>query len=394
MSRPKKIVRTKRIYKKRSKNKKAANAVFFIILIIVLIGLGYIVMSEWSKRFGPNAPVPPSSVYTPQTSSGSSSDSQTSSDVSSEITKPLPTQIQDIKAISMSYTEYEGKSAEQVKAFVDTAKTQGYNAIYVELKSEDGKIHFATKNQMAASYSAISETATTIDIAQIIKEAGLTPIARMSSLKDKTAPHVSRENSYAFSTSLNVNWLDDSVDRGGKAWLNPYMDNTRKYIADLTQEVCGLGYEAVVLENVMFPDKNTNKMNPINENKPRAEILAQLLNEAQTAAGDIPVLYGFDAATTARLSENVYSNYFIGNDFKQFAPVINLDAIMARRGEIVTKLDVSGGGATIDTDIAKLLLKQCKINDEVLITPIIRKADLDKMLPVLSELDIKNYIII
>lgn len=304
MAKKRKIVRTKRIYKKRSTNKKALSMVLFILLILILVGLGFIVRKEWSKRFGPNAPQ--SSM---PTSSAPSSSTPDSSDVSSEATssQEQPNMLSGVKAIHMTADVLLQQKGDQYKSYLDKAKNEGYNAVYVELKSEDGIILFNTNNEMAKAYGTISENPTDITmLVSAIKQAGLTPIAQISVLKDARAPHVSNNNSYAFSTQLETNWLDDSFDRGGKPWLNPYMDDARKYVVDLSKEIIDAGFDSIVLNNVMFPDKNTGKMNVINQTKSYSEILKQLVNEVQTAIGTAKVYVSYSSESFIKTKESTY----------------------------------------------------------------------------------------
>lgn len=306
MSRSRKIVRTKRIYRKKSSHKKLINTIIFILLIIVLVAFGYIVSREWAKRFGPNAPQ--SSL--PVSSTGSVSNNSPSSEaedlpVSSDIA--IDTALSDVKAAYVSSETLLAQKWDNYQSYFASLKTQGYTAVYIELKPENGIIQYNTQNEMAKKYQAVSENA--IDLTQLIsavKQAELVPIARISALKDYRAPHVENENSFAYSNQLETNWLDDSMVRGGKPWLNPYMDNARQYVVDISKEIVDAGFEALVLENVNFPDKNTAKMNVVNQTKSYAEILRQLLDEVQTAVGDTPVYVGYHNESFVKTKENPY----------------------------------------------------------------------------------------
>ncbi len=45
MAKPRKVIRTKRIYKRRTRHK-AVGTILFIVLLVLLVGLGYIVSKE------------------------------------------------------------------------------------------------------------------------------------------------------------------------------------------------------------------------------------------------------------------------------------------------------------------------------------------------------------
>lgn len=324
MAKPKKVVRTKRLYKKHNPNKKALRTVLFILLVIILVGFGYIVSMEWAKRFGPNAPQ--SSITTPSLPTVDETDDN---NVSSDTTQSKPDKPNKLEAVNAKYInsdEIVSKTQEQFKPFFDQIKADGYNAVLIELKSENGIICYNTNNEMAKKYGAIIENPIDINaLVTAINSSGLTPIANISTLKDAKAPHVSNENSYAFSTQLATNWLDDSFDRGGKAWLNPYMDNARKYIVDLSKEISDAGFKSIALENVMFPDKNTGKLNTINQTKSYDLILKQLVDEVQESVKDTKVYVSYKPNSFIKTKE--YQYYVSAKDINHKNIVITIDSL-------------------------------------------------------------------
>lgn len=305
MAKPKKVVRTKRLYKKHTPNKKALRTVLFILIVIILVGFGYIVSMEWAKRFGPNAPK--SSITTPSLPTIDETDDNT---VSSDVLQSKPEKPNNLELVNAKYVNADEivlLTQDQFKPFFDKIKANGYNSVIVELKSDKGLIYYNTNNEMAKKYGAISEKTVDINaLVSAINSSGLTPIAKISTLKDAKAPHVSNENSYAYGTQVATNWLDDSFDRGGKPWLNPYMDNARKYIVDLSKEISDAGFKSIVLENVMFPDKNTGKLNTINQTKSYDLILKQLVDEVQESVKDTKVYVSYNPNSFIKTKENKY----------------------------------------------------------------------------------------
>lgn len=275
-----KIKRKTSLYKKSRVNKKALGTFFFIVVVAILVALGYVIGSEWSKRSNENfndnssVPIDVTSINSSDDISSKTSSEQSSAPINSSDTGTYV-------AAFMPYSAYEGKTEAAVAAWVADAKANGYNTISVELKDETGIIHYDSKNAMALEYKAVSKTPADISmLVRVINEAGMNPHAVLSALKDKTAPNVSRGNAYAYDDQLDVNWWDNSAANGGKPWLNPYMQNTRTYIKDLCAEVADAGFKQVVLTNVMFPDKNTEKMNVITETMSRENILKKVVEEA------------------------------------------------------------------------------------------------------------------
>lgn len=387
MPRPRKVIRTKRIYKKRTRPK-WFGTFFFILLLLLLVGLGYLVSREWAGRFGSASP---SSAVSSETAGPASEPAVSSETVSSREVSSEPAVQTSVHAVTMSFADML-RVGEDLAAYLSEVKSAGYNAVAVDLKTDQGVITYLTANEAAAQFGAVSATPADLDaLAAAVKAAGLTPVARISALKDPIAPHVSRGNSYGYQNSSEVNWLDDSVANGGKPWLNPYMENARKYIADLCAEAAGKGFQTILLTNVNFPTKNTTaSMGTLNEFTGREQILAQLVAECQAAAGSVPVYNCYDlawaAADPARLTPYKTS---AGPDQRR-APILNLDRIAANKQAIC----VNSGIVTEDgynPDIAmEVILSGLLAEGDF---PVIRRSDLPAVEPLLEGLGITSYLV-
>lgn len=390
MPRQRKIVRTKRLYKKYSVNKQALNMVYYALVIIILIGVGYIVSLEWSKRFGPNAPssLPPSSVPSAVTPSEPISSEESSN--SSVIIEP-PVSMSGLKALTMPTELLNGQNDAAVDAFLSKAKTDGYNAVYVELKTADGKIHYKTTNEMAAKLDAVATNAVDINwLAGKIKDAALTPVATMRTLKDPSA-HVKHDNSYCYNESLTTNWLDNSVKLGGKPWLNPYMDNARNYIAALTKEMSEAGFKTILLSDVIFPDKNTRSMGLVNQTKPYSEILAQVLSEAAAAAGDAQVFVLYTSEQFIGTINNPYLVSAKDIGYKQAGVIIDKTSITRVLGTLKDTLDKGLSEVERQNAAVKVLLDKAVADVGVDIFPVVEDKELLAAIePTLALYNFKN----
>ncbi|MFZ2537292.1 MAG: putative glycoside hydrolase [Oscillospiraceae bacterium] len=395
MARQRKIIRTKAIYKKRRIPQNALSRILFVFLILILIGIGFIVMREWSARFGKNAKKinpssnPPSSIQ----SSSVPESSETLSSTSEVAEQKIIGKTANISAKTL--LDSKGNISQELARL----KAEGYTTVALELKAENGMIAYQSANEMAVKYGAISENA--VDLSATLKaitDAELIPVARISTLKDAKAPHVSNENSYAFSTSLATNWLDNSVDKGGKPWLNPYMDNTKKYICDITKEISDIGFKTIVLENVMFPDKNTFKMNTIKTTPERPAMLNQFVSEVQAAVPNANVIRSIDVVSTVINSENGFESVINTITSKDVALIINLDAIEMKKEQICIKsaiVDQNGYDKNITAAVvAGNLIAQAKTKAEGNIIPIVSAKDFALLEQVFKDEKISNYIVI
>lgn len=385
MAKPRKVIRTKRIYKRRTRHK-AVGTILFIVLLVLLVGLGYIVSKEWAKRFGGGAQISSAAESSKPESTASGSGSAESVPVSSEVVSSQPAEGPVLKGTLMSMEDMK-KTGDALAAYMQNLKAEGYTAVYVTLKDESGVISYSTANEMALKYGAVSKEPVDLDgIVAAAQSAGLAPVARISALKDPLAAHVKNGNSYGYNNSPDVNWLDDSPKNGGKAWLNPYMENARKYIADLCKEASAKGFQTIVLENVTFPLKNTSQMGTLNEFTTRDQILGQLVSEAQTAAGDARVFAAFDVRMLAEQGPN----YILALG-RNLAPVMDQEAAEAKRQAIGQKVESGSGEFTARQVLSYMIDRFVQDGGELL--PLIPQNSRETAAAVLAEKKMEESIL-
>ena len=204
MSKPRKVVRGKRIYRGRSKRPgQILRGILFALLLVVLIGIGYIVCREWVKYFGPGASQPESSAGT-QTSSLPESSEESEPEAAAAV-----------RGVTVSY-ETAQMTGEELDSYLSQLRAQGYTHVFVELKNEDGEVLFQTDAEQAVAFG--STDANAFDAAVFTaaaQKAGLTPGAFITALRDPLVSHVRNENSFAYADQLGTNWLDSTAGNHG-----------------------------------------------------------------------------------------------------------------------------------------------------------------------------------
>ena len=128
-------------------------------------------------------------------------------------------------------------------------------AVVIDMKTAGGTVTYKSKQVSVNDYGTASENA--VDLESGIKTArslGLDVIARIYAFEDSTAPYKSYDMAIRYESEEGVLWLDDSVDNGGKPWLNPYSDTAQKYVLDIVCDAVDFGVDAVILDGVRFPD--------------------------------------------------------------------------------------------------------------------------------------------
>jgi hypothetical protein len=143
-------------------------------------------------------------------------------------------------------------------AYLAQAKNLGYKSVAVELKDEDGSLWYKTGYEPLMGTDAVKGGMTLGEIAAAFESAGMKPMARISTLKDKTAPALLAGVSYRFADD-SYKWLDAAPDNGGKLWADPFRQATVDYLTYISGEICSAGF-TLVLANTVFPQMTSYDM--------------------------------------------------------------------------------------------------------------------------------------
>ncbi len=240
--------------KRKSKTRQAVSLIITIVAACVLCVVGYGVgkpilayfnergtqsdsESSDSTNTSSNAETPNSSI--PSSASGSVS----------ETSEPEPT-------VAAKYGMYviptdASASVEALNSALSAAKEANCSTALVTLKDDAGVLRYKSEIPRIKNLNSINAGALSAQqICDLIKKAGLTPAARISTLKDSTAP--GSFGSYTFEDGML--WLDNTADKGGKLWLNPFEEASGDYIAEIVRELSAAGFKEIVCANVMYPN--------------------------------------------------------------------------------------------------------------------------------------------
>lgn len=178
-------------------------------------------------------------------------------------------------------------SVEALNSALAAAKEAGYTAVLVTMKDDTGVLKYKSEVSRIKNTASINAgTLSAGQIAELIGKMGMTPAARISTLKDQIAPSLFGSYTLANGTL----WLDNTAEAGGKLWLNPFDDATAEYIAELVEELSAAGFKDIVCSNVMFPDfrgydKDTwLKHLDLRNSEKRCTALWNVTDKAQAAA--------------------------------------------------------------------------------------------------------------
>ena len=127
------------------------------------------------------------------------------------------------------------------------------NALMLEMKPRSGQLVWNSKSPLAVSYGLSTDTDFSNSLPALIptlkeREDGkkVYMVAQISCFIDDLL--ATRSSQYALRTEAGFNYADDYG-----TWLDPYNSELRNYIVDLVKELYEIGFDEVVLADVMHP---------------------------------------------------------------------------------------------------------------------------------------------
>ncbi|MBP5378834.1 MAG: hypothetical protein J6Y64_04765 [Ruminococcus sp.] len=248
----------RKIYKTKEKNyygKSPVGKAFSVGLTVLLIGgigfIGYSVaepLINYSKKKGDNT----ESLVAESTTEEITDENGEPVTQNTEPVVPLPLSAEKYRAYALSTGDLIG---------TDTLKDAlkrvpaGENIEYIEvpLKVGGGDIYYASNNYYATSGGLVRSYLKLKDIVSTIKNAGYKPVALVSTFNDNTLPNYFRDMSY-LCVEDGSQWIDNTVEAGGKPWMNPFSETAVGYNSDIVEEISCEGFDKVVCYDFIFPD--------------------------------------------------------------------------------------------------------------------------------------------
>ena len=169
-------------------------------------------------------------------------------------------------------------------AQLEAAAAAGLNAVLFDLKDQEGHLYYQSATELAAQSQAAVADALTLE--QLKSAAGNLDTAKIT-------------------LSGGLTWYDDNPSAGGKRWLNPYAPDAHRYIADMAAELKNMGFTALMLDGVQFPNQESSADYGSSEltSLSRGQVLQKFVTDLSAAFGDgrvilsMPGLAGFGEET-------------------------------------------------------------------------------------------------
>ena len=153
--------------------------------------------------------------------------------------------VQPVRAI---FVPYDDVNPERVHEYAN--RLSSGNALMLEVKREDGYLAWYSSAPLAFSYglnmNTVESTDTLVSILSELKADNIYTVAKISCCIDTLLG--SRSPDCCLHNAAGSDYFD-----GTYFWLDPYNNTVRNYTAQLVRELWELGFDEVVLDNVMHP---------------------------------------------------------------------------------------------------------------------------------------------
>lgn len=221
------------------------------LLALLLIPAGFFSAKFILENFRKPAPPSSSTVSTITTSAPTST------------TNPPPADPADsggtLRAIYIPISKLA--NPETVDTLLNSASSAGFNAVVFDLKSADGVLHYQSSTPFAQQAKAADQNALTADqlksLINRLKGKGFAAIPRVFAFRDPLSPRNLPTAKITLEKYPTYTWLDNSKEKGGKPWLNPYAPDAHSYIRGIVLELEQTGFSTIMLDGVQFPDQTS-----------------------------------------------------------------------------------------------------------------------------------------
>ncbi len=156
-----------------------------------------------------------------------------------------------VRPLRAVYLQASELSTERLQAAA--ANLVDGNALMLEMKPRSGQLVWNSKAGLAVSYGLSTDTDFSNSLPALIptlklREDGKSVylVAQISCFIDDLL--AARSNQFALRTEYGLNYADENG-----TWLDPYNSDVRNYIIDLARELYDMGFDEVVLADVMHP---------------------------------------------------------------------------------------------------------------------------------------------
>ena len=242
---------------------------------------------------------------------------------------PVPTDTVNSNRLAMpenfkaTYMTGWGAGTKSIReSVIKTMKEYGFNAIVLDIKDEGGQLSYNSKVQTAIDIGSSRNMIRDIDaVLKEFHDNGIYVVGRIVTFKDPIYAG-SVKTTVAYKKADGTTWKDYS----GKAWPNPYNENSWEYPIALAKEAAELGFDEIQFDYIRFPSSE-GKVKEIaygfnSATASKADTICAYLTKVmqELAPYNIPISADVFGITTKR--DGDFEN--IGQDFARISGIVDV----------------------------------------------------------------------
>ncbi|MCK5412887.1 MAG: putative glycoside hydrolase [Candidatus Pacebacteria bacterium] len=230
-----------------SKNKVNPKSITkFILVVIFIIGLGFLVTFISSKYFSEIGNYEIEFLDTRNKNEVKMEAEKETIEVV-EIDKKLQNPPEEVKALYV--TAWSTTLPDRVDGFIDLIKKEKLNAVIIDVKDYSGYIAYDIENETVLKYEAKKVIIPDVDdLIQKFHDNDIYVIARVTVFQDPILA-VARPDLAIKNKATGGLWKDNS----GLAWIDPASIEARDYIVEIAKDASERGFDEINFDYIRFP---------------------------------------------------------------------------------------------------------------------------------------------
>lgn len=211
----------------------------------------------------------------------------------------------------------------EAKKFAKNAVSKGINSVVVDLKRADGTIVYPTSVAAAKEINAAQAAKDNFsEILSALRDGGVKVIGVINCFNDPLMASEKSEMAVHYNNT-DMLWLDNSREKGGKPWLNPYSQDACNYLTEIIKETVTLPVDRIILSGVQFPsgyslDLATYEGEETGES--RNQTLVSFIEQAESTAGEGKIIVSMTGDGAINGSADLYNGNLFDSGIACAAP--------------------------------------------------------------------------
>ncbi len=216
---------------------------------------------------------------------------------------------------------------EAAKEFAEDSLVKGINSVVIDLKNSDGTINYPTAVEAAQEAGAAEGANENLsEILSALRDGGLDVIGVINCFNDPLMARANNDIAVHYNNT-QVIWIDNSLEKGGKPWLNPYSQEARTYLTDIIKEAASMPVDRIILSGVQFPsgyslDLATYEGEETGDS--RNQTLVSFIEQAQGTVGEEKIIVSMTGDGAINGSSDLYDGNLLDSGISCAAPDMRL----------------------------------------------------------------------